>query len=78
MCFFFKVTPEDCRLPGWRRPEETRWEWGGVGWRDEYAGCCWPGHQTTGVWMVRPTSTPAGTTDHSRILSVDGLEGSLR
>lgn len=36
-----------------------------------------PGHLTTGVWMVRPTSTPAGTTDHSRIL-IDCLEGSFR
>lgn len=31
---FLKVTPEGCRLPGWRRPggKETRW---GVGWQGE-------------------------------------------
>lgn len=36
VCFvvgsFFKVTPEGCRLPGWRRPGGKRLAGGGVEW----------------------------------------------
>lgn len=53
VCFvvgsFFKVTPEGCRLPGWRRPGGKRLAGGGVEWGGECAGCCRPCHLTTGV-----------------------------